>query len=119
MKLQAILANRGSELARIVERAGELDGLLASVRAALPEAARERVFGVNLRSHTLVVITDSAAWASRVRYSSEALRARLAAEYGVEIRKVWIRYRECTLGIRRHIFVSHREPRRMRRAIMK
>ncbi len=93
MKLQAILGIRGSELARIVKRAGELDGLLACVRAALPEAARERVFGVNLRSDTLVVIADSAAWAARVRYSGEALRARLAAEYGVEIRKVVVKVR--------------------------
>ena len=93
LKLQAILHAGGNRLGQMVRRAAELGSLLEVVREALPEAAREHVFGVNLRGATLVVLTDSAAWAARMRYCAGAVQRHLAATRQLEVRQVRVKVR--------------------------
>jgi len=64
------------ELAKGAAAAGELATL---VRESLPEALRGHVVTAARRGDDIVVIVDSAAWATRVRYAGPSVRERLEA----------------------------------------
>jgi hypothetical protein len=64
------------ELARGAAAAGELAD---SVRQLLSETLRPHVVAAARRGDDLVVIVDSAAWATRIRYAAPRLREGLAA----------------------------------------
>jgi hypothetical protein len=61
------------------------------VRAALPARLAEAVASAGLEHGRLTIGVVGAVWASRLRYSSDALRKRVGASLEVEILTVRIR----------------------------
>ena len=74
----------GGDLADIVRRAKELGELTTRLMRALPEDLSGAIVAANVRENgELVVIAASSAWASRLRYETDALLA-AARTAGVE-----------------------------------
>jgi hypothetical protein len=72
------------DLGKIVRRAKELGELTNQLARALPEELSGAIVAANVRENgELVVIAASSAWASRLRYESDALLA-AARTAGVE-----------------------------------
>jgi len=72
------------DLGNIVRRAKELGELTSKLARALPEDLSGAIVAANVRENgELVVIAASSAWASRLRYESDALLA-AARTAGVE-----------------------------------
>jgi hypothetical protein len=82
-------------------QAGRLQGLqtrrrerrdvLAHVRAALPPELEGTVLTAGIEEGRLIVGVSGGAWASRLRYRSQALRERVAEALGREIHSVRIK----------------------------
>jgi hypothetical protein len=72
-------------------RGRERRDVLAHVRAALPPGLEARVITAGLEAGRLVVGVSGGAWASRLRYGSQALRERVAGTLGREIHSVRIK----------------------------
>ena len=68
--------NIGGDLGGIVKRARKMGELTSSLCAGLPEEYAGAIIAANLRENgDLVVIAVSSAWASRLRYETDALLA--------------------------------------------
>ena len=73
IRLQNLLGST-SGLTKIVRRAQDMEALAERLRQQLPDAAADALLAVNLREDgELVLIVPSSAWASRLRFESEAL----------------------------------------------
>jgi hypothetical protein len=77
---------RGLEITRRERR-----DVLAHVRAALPPGLERTVITAGLEQGRLIVGVSGGAWASRLRYQSQALRERVASSLGREIHSVRIK----------------------------
>ena len=83
--------NTGGDLGNIVKRARKMGELTNSLCAGLPEEYAGAIIAANLRENgDLVVIAVSSAWASRLRYETDAL---LAAAKGVGLNPMACRVR--------------------------
>ena len=89
--LSELLARGGKRLSRLTERSAERAQVLTLVRAALPPRLAESVASAGLEAGRLTVGVVGAVWASRLRYSTEAIRKRVAKASGQEILSVKIR----------------------------
>ena len=89
--LSELLATGGKRLSRLVERSAERAEIVTQVRAALPARLAESVVSAGHEGGRLTVGVVGAVWASRLRYSMEALRKRVAKSSGQEILTVKIR----------------------------
>jgi hypothetical protein len=89
--LSELLARGGKRLSRLVERAAERAEVVAQVRAALPPRLAESVASAGLEGGRLTIGVVGAVWASRLRYSTDLLRKRVAKSSGQEIMMVKIR----------------------------
>jgi hypothetical protein len=68
--------NAGGDLGDIVNRARKMGDLTRALCNGLPEEFTGAIIAANLRENgDLVVIAASSAWASRLRYESDALLA--------------------------------------------
>ena len=68
--------NTGGDLGNIVKRARKMGELTNSLSAGLPDEYAGAIIAANLRENgDLVVIAISSAWASRLRYETDALLA--------------------------------------------
>jgi hypothetical protein len=68
--------NAGGDLGDIVKRAQEMGELTHALCKGLPEEYAGAIIAANVRKDgDLVVIAASSAWASRLRYESDALLA--------------------------------------------
>jgi len=72
-------------------RSRERRDVLAHVRAALPPELEGTVITAGIEEGRLVVGVSGGAWASRLRYRSQALRERVADALGREIHSVRIK----------------------------
>lgn len=83
-KLENLLSAPAGALSGLVERAREMQTLTECVRRALPSETRPHLVSAAYReTGTLVLIADSSAWASRLRFTSaEAVEA--ARELGLD-----------------------------------
>jgi hypothetical protein len=89
--LSELLARGGKRLTSLRERSDERSSTLEHVRAALPGRLALAVTSAGLEGGRLTVGVVGAVWASRLRYSSDALRKSLSAVAGREILSVRIR----------------------------
>ena len=72
--LSELIGTPGGELAALAAQARARLDLADDLRKILPPDLRPALTGCNLRSDgTLVVTTDSPAWAARLRFESEGL----------------------------------------------
>jgi len=90
-QLKDLLA--GNDLSQLVDRAREAGELASVVRALLPEELGTHVTGAVLRDETVVILADSAAWASRIRFHAPALVAQLAPRYDGAVERVRVKVR--------------------------
>lgn len=69
-------SSNGGELADIVRRAREMGELTQVLSKGLPDECAGAIVAANLREDgDLVIIAASSAWASRLRYETDALLA--------------------------------------------
>jgi hypothetical protein len=77
-----------ADLERRVQATVDLAG---RVRASLPGPEKEHVISASYRDDTLVVIADSAAWASHIRYAQAQLLEQLRAQGETQFTKVRVK----------------------------
>ena len=90
-QLKDLLA--GNDFSQLVERARQAGELDARVRMLLPEILAAHVTGAVLHDDTVVILTDSAAWASRIRFHAPELVAQLAPRYDGAVARVRVKVR--------------------------
>jgi hypothetical protein len=78
-------------LKRLQTRRRDRHDVLAHVRAALPPELEGTVLTAGIEEGRLIVGVSGGAWASRLRYRSQALRERVADTLGREIHSVRIK----------------------------
>jgi hypothetical protein len=83
----------GNDLAQLVARARQAGELDARIRTLLPDSLAAHVTGAVLHEDTVVVLVDSAAWASRLRFHAPELVARLAPRYDGVVTRVRVKVR--------------------------
>jgi hypothetical protein len=86
-----LLARGGKRLSLLKEKAAERSLVLDQVRAALPVRLAEAVVSAGMDEGRLTIGVVGAVWASRLRYSTEIIRKRVAKSAGLEILTVRIR----------------------------
>jgi hypothetical protein len=74
-----------------VDQAAERSQIVEQVRAALPARLAQSVASAGLDGGRLTIGVVGAVWASRLRYSSDAIRKRVAKSLGKEVLTVRIR----------------------------
>jgi hypothetical protein len=89
--LSELLAKGGHRLSLLQEKSAERSGVLTQVRAALPARLSQAVASAGIDKGRLTIGVVGAVWASRLRYSTEILRKRVAKSAGIEILSVKIR----------------------------
>jgi hypothetical protein len=89
--LSELLARGGKRLALLKDRAAQRSQIVEQVRAALPVRLAESVVSAGLEEGRLTIGVVGAVWASRLRYSTEAIRQRVAKSAGQDVLKVRIR----------------------------
>jgi len=89
--LSELLARGGKRLSRLVDLAAERSQIVEQVRAALPARLAQSVASAGLDGGRLTIGVVGAVWASRLRYSSDAIRKRVAKSLGKEVLTVRIR----------------------------
>jgi hypothetical protein len=75
--LKPLLESVGPGLGRLLERAAAVDELTAAVRDRLPVEWRAQLQAAVVHGDELVLVTGSAAWATRLRYAGPGLLAEL------------------------------------------
>jgi hypothetical protein len=78
-------------LKSLQSRRRERRDVLAHVRAALPPELEATVLTAGIEEGRLIVGVSGGAWASRLRYRSQALRERVADTLGRDIHSVRIK----------------------------
>jgi hypothetical protein len=89
--LSELLARGGKRLSLLNVRSSERSQVLAQVRAALPPKLQDAVVSAGLEQGRLTIGVVGAQWASRLRYSTEVIRTRLAGSSGTAIQTIRIR----------------------------
>ena len=89
--LSELLARGGKRLSLLKDRAAERAQIVEQVRAALPARLAQSVASAGLDGGRLTVGVVGAVWASRLRYSTEAIRTRVGKSLGKDILTVRIR----------------------------
>jgi hypothetical protein len=89
--LSELLARGGKRLSLLQERAAARSQIVESVRAALPARLSQAVASAGVEGGRLTIGVVGAVWASRLRYSTDVIRKRLAKSLGLEILSVRIR----------------------------
>ena len=89
--LSELLARGGKRLSLLKERSAERSKVLEQVRLALPARLGQAVVSAGIDQGRLTIGVAGAVWASRLRYSTENIRKRVAKSAGLEILTVKIR----------------------------
>jgi hypothetical protein len=90
-RLSQLLTVPGKRLASLQQRAAARRSILSQVKSALVPKLAEAISTAGLEGGQLTIGVVSAAWASRLRYSTEPIRKRVTLSSGIDIRRVRIR----------------------------
>ena len=90
-RLSELLTVPGKRLASLNQELKERSAVLLLVKAALPEKLAAAVVTAVIEGGRLTIGVVGSAWASRLRYSTPLLRARVGASSGMVIQQVRIR----------------------------
>ncbi|MCG5500994.1 DUF721 domain-containing protein [Ectothiorhodospira lacustris] len=77
----------------LLHRARALEALTRSVRDLLPPGPREHCWAGGMEEGCLILVTDSGAWASQLRYLQREILKQIKAHHGLQARSVHIRVR--------------------------
>jgi len=86
-----LLSRSGNKLTTLKMRSAERARVVGIVREALPARLAPVVVSAGIDQGRLTVGVVGAVWASRLRYSAESLRKRVAGAMGIAIVSVRIR----------------------------
>jgi len=86
-----LIQHSSKTLSQLRKRLDERGKLLLQVRAALPPRLVEYALSAGLQDGVLTLGTDSAAWASRLRYVAPELIDKFRLDYGVKVERVRVR----------------------------
>jgi hypothetical protein len=89
--LSELLARGGKRLSLLKDRAAQRSEIVEQVRAALPARLAQSVVSAGLEEGRLTIGVAGAVWASRLRYSTEAICKRVAKSAGKDVLGVRIR----------------------------
>jgi hypothetical protein len=89
--LSELLARGGKRLSLLTDRAAARAQIVEQVRTALPARLAQSVVSAGLEGGRLTIGVAGAVWASRLRYSAEVIRKRVAKSQGTEVVSVRIR----------------------------
>src|SRR5271168_3455523 len=89
--LSELLARGGKRLSLLQDRTAQRAKIVEQVRAVLPARLAQSVASAGLDGGRLTIGVVGAVWASRLRYSTEAIRKRVAKSAGQEVLSVRIR----------------------------
>jgi hypothetical protein len=89
--LSELLARGGNRLSQLKARSAERSRVLDQVRGALSPRLAQAVASAGVDHGHLTIGVVGAEWASRLRYSADAVRKRVAKSCGLEIVSVRIR----------------------------
>jgi hypothetical protein len=89
--LSELLARGGKRLSQLKERSAERSQVLTQVRAALPLRLAQAVVSAGVDQGRLTIGIAGAVWASRLRYSTDIMKKRVAKSAGLAILSVRIR----------------------------
>jgi hypothetical protein len=92
-RLKPLSVSLPAAIGKLERQARAASDLAAAVRAKLPEELRPHVLTATRRGDQLVLTVDSAAWATRVRYSGTRLKEALAPAGQPAIAKIRVRVR--------------------------
>jgi hypothetical protein len=87
----SLLTGGGPGLRCLLERAAELQRLTEAVRALLPMPLDEHCRAASLHGDALVLVCDSPAWATRLRYQAPSLLDELQRRCGLRARTLRVR----------------------------
>jgi len=90
-RVSELLTGAGKRLATLKQRSADRSSILVQVRAVLAPKLAEHVATAGLDGGRLTIGVVSAAWASRLRYSAEMVRARVSESSGSAVQRVRIR----------------------------
>ena len=91
--LADLLSNPGSALGRLVAGAAKRKSLIMQVKSCLDPELSEHLIGVNVKDDTLILLSDSAAWATRLRYAGPVLCKQLSEQFELTLQKVQVKVR--------------------------
>ncbi|HEY2145970.1 MAG TPA: DciA family protein [Steroidobacteraceae bacterium] len=86
-----LLERGGKRLSLLTARAKQRSAVLDQVRAALPARLAQAVISAGIEQGRLTIGVAGAHWASRLRYSTDMVRKRVAKSAQVDIQSVRIR----------------------------
>jgi hypothetical protein len=89
--LSELLARGGKRLSLLKDSSAQRAKIVEQVRAALPARLAQSVASAGLDGGRLTIGVVGAVWASRLRYSTDAIRKRVAKSAGQEVLSVRIR----------------------------
>ncbi|MEE8527778.1 MAG: DciA family protein [Gammaproteobacteria bacterium] len=98
--LKSLLSRKGSALGDLTRQAQEFSRLTESLRALLPADLRPHILGVTRTAGRAVILTDSAAWASRLRFLRPQIEEALAQILDEAVENVSIKVRPPAGGTR-------------------
>ncbi|MEJ2516354.1 MAG: DciA family protein [Gammaproteobacteria bacterium] len=90
-RLGDILA--GSKLADLASRARDAESLFHQIKDLLPNPEAAHVTGASRSGDTVVILADSAAWATRIRFHAPELLKWLSPKYDGAVERVKVRVR--------------------------
>jgi hypothetical protein len=89
--LKRIGVGLGPLFADLERRTAQTLDLTGRVRQALADEEKDHVISASYQDDTLVVVTDSAAWAARIHYAQERMLKVLQEAGETQARKVRVR----------------------------
>jgi hypothetical protein len=87
----SFVAGEDHPLARLLEQAGQLERLTQGLAAGLPPPLGEHVQVGRFTRERLVLVTDSPAWATRLRYCAPDILRLVEELCGVRLKEVRVR----------------------------
>ena len=77
----------------MVAGAAKRKSLIMQVKSCIDPELSEHLIGVNVKDDTLILLSDSAAWATRLRYAGPALCKQLSEQFELTLHKVHVKVR--------------------------
>lgn len=79
------------KLGWLLDRAARLAAISSDLAAVLPSPMRQHVGLANIRGETVVMVADSAAWATQLRYMQHAVLERLREHHRLAVHRLTVK----------------------------
>lgn len=97
-QLRQLTEGLGASFSTLERRSSAMMELTARVRTALLGDEKEHVVSASYRGSTLIVIADSAAWCTHIRYAQQRLLEQVSGPDNIPFTKVRVKVGQPTGG---------------------